>query len=159
MTDSARTARLASLIDSKKAVLCQLHELALRQRSIIEAGETNKLISLLAVKQAQLDQLQNLELNLETYRHEDPEQRVWSSRQARLDCQEVATTCSDLLDAIMQVEQECEQVMIHKKHQVEKQINATQSGVDATKAYLHAASHRGGAKNQSSGALDLCSES
>jgi flagellar biosynthesis/type III secretory pathway chaperone len=58
------TTQLADLVKRKHGVLVQLSALGVRQREIVEAGETTELLKLLATKQTMISTLQEIERDM-----------------------------------------------------------------------------------------------
>ena len=73
------TNRLAALIAAKVQVLEILARLSRRQLALIDAGEMTALVKLLASKQTVMAQLQKLEGQLQPFRGDDPDARVWQT--------------------------------------------------------------------------------
>ena len=67
MTTLLTTDELSRCIQQKHDVLAQLHELARRQLAVIASEDTDRLLSLLAVKQPLLNELQRLERALRSF--------------------------------------------------------------------------------------------
>src|SRR5262245_46737952 len=70
---------LSQLIENRHDLLVELYQLAKRQPDAIRAGESNRLLSLLAAKQRLLHELLRVDRLLDPFRDQDPERRIWRS--------------------------------------------------------------------------------
>jgi flagellar biosynthesis/type III secretory pathway chaperone len=129
------TELLADLIEQKCGVLTQLRQLARRQVDIVQDGETNKLLGLLAVKQTFLNQLQDLERKLDPFRSQDPESRHWRSAQHRQRARDAATRCESLLNEIILTEKQCESELIARRDTAATRLQGIHDIAQATNAY------------------------
>ena len=130
-----RTDQLSQLVNEKHAALQQLRELAVRQLALAEQPDPKGLISLLAVKQRLLDQLTKIESDLNPFRAEDPEERVWRSPQQRADCAEVSQACQALLREVMELDRQAAENLNARKQQNKVQIDAAHQAASARTAY------------------------
>jgi hypothetical protein len=131
------TDQLSKLIDAKHGVLLQLYELAQRQHALAESAQPGELISLLAVKQRLLDDLSTLEQQLDPFRQQDPQTRVWRSPADRARCAGVAGTCRQLLDQVMTLERDAMEVLQSRQQQTSATIRSANDAADARSAYLN----------------------
>lgn len=129
------TKQLAQLIDERFAVLVDLRQLAQRQRELIGAGDMTRLLSLLAVKQQRLNDLQLLETRLDAFRGQDPEQRVWHSLAERQRCREAAQQSEALLADIMSAERHCETILVQRRDHTAQLLQDCHRAAHATQAY------------------------
>src|SRR5688500_5980460 len=106
------TERLIELIAAKQQVVELLFGLARRQIELAEQAEMAPLLKLLAAKQTVLDQLQRLERQLDPYRGQDPDQRVWRNPSDRQRCQSQADRSSQLLGEVMVLEKQGEAALL-----------------------------------------------
>lgn len=134
---------LAKLIDAKHDVLGQLRELAGRQSELIPQSDMGRLLSLLAVKQRLLVELQSLERQLDPFRDQDPDQRLWRSPADRQHCREAADRCDSLLAEIMSMERKCESELIRRRDQASTLLQGIHIAASATQAYATALESRG----------------
>jgi len=135
------TAELTQLIDKKHEVLVQLCLLSRRQATMIDSSpEMNSLISLLAAKQQLISQLNQAERNLDPYRDEDPELRVWASPEHRRACAEKVRQCGIFLAEVMRLEKQGIDQLSQQRDETSKQLQSTSSGVQAHQAYTSAPS-------------------
>lgn len=129
---------LAALIDEKAGVLAQLRDLARRQAQIVDHGDINQLLALLAAKQQLLNELQALEQRLDPFRSDDPDRRRWRSSAHRQKTREVAERCEALLNEIMVVEKQCESEMTRRRDDAAARLQGTHNVLQATTAYARA---------------------
>ena len=95
---------LAALVAAKLKILELLARLAHKQLALADRGETTDLLKLLAAKQTVLAQLNQIERQLDPFRAQDPETRVWRTAADRQRCQRDAERCDELLAETMRVE-------------------------------------------------------
>ena len=111
----------------------------------------NRLLALLAAKQRLLVGLQTLERQLDPFRRQDPDERQWTSSEAREQCAQLAAESETLLAQIVRQEIESEQEM-HKHHDASaERLQAAHAAAMARGAY--AAEDRGTVRQ-----LDLSSD-
>jgi hypothetical protein len=134
-TNTTDTDRLGELIAAKLQVAQLLIGLARRQLDLAERGEMTALLKLLAAKQTVLDQLQRLERELDPYRDQDPERRVWRSAADRQRCQEQMDQCGRVLQEAMSLEKQGEAAMVRRRHAAAEALAQVQSATDARAAY------------------------
>lgn len=129
------TQLLADLIEQKHHLLTQIHALALRQVEYVDAGDTGKLLGLLAAKQSLLQNLQGLERQLDPFRHQDPDRRSWRSLQQRRTTHDLAARCESLLQQIMQIERHCEGHLMARRDAAAERLQQACTAVQAAQAY------------------------
>jgi hypothetical protein len=132
---AAATERLAALITAKRDALELVARLSRQQLELVRAGEMTWLIKLLAAKQTMLGQLQAIERELASFRDDDPEERRWSSPEARAACQADADRCNALLAGILQLESQSEAAMQAHRDAAAAALVTTQGATDARQAY------------------------
>lgn len=129
------TEQLSELIHRKHEVLAQLRDLGQRQQEVVQQGETSTLLKLLATKQTMIVALQNVEQELAPFHAEDPEQRVWPSREARSQCARQAAECNRLLQEIVELERYCGERMTLRRNEVAAQLRHVNTAGQARDAY------------------------
>ena len=136
MTAVAKTTeQLAKLVSAKRQVLKIVVQLGVRQVEMIEAGQVEDLLKLLAAKQTVLSQLQALERELAPYRDDDPERRDWTSPAARAACQAEASEANALIARSLELEKRAETLMVSRRDAAEQTLSAFQAASDARVAY------------------------
>jgi hypothetical protein len=128
--------QLAASIARKAQLLELLRKLAEAQLTLVNAGNMSRLMQVLGSKDSLLQQLQIVERQLDPFRDQDPEQRRWSSPEARLACQHDAARCTDLLAAIVMLEKQAEVEMTRRRDETAAQLQATYSSREAQGAYF-----------------------
>lgn len=129
------TDRLAALVAAKLQVVEILLRLSQRQRELIERDEMQGLVRLLAAKQSVLQQMQSLDRQLDPFRGEDPEQRVWRCATDRAACQAQAERCNALIAEAMELEKQAEAAMLARRDAAATVLAAAQTAADARFAY------------------------
>jgi hypothetical protein len=145
------TDRFAQLIDAKLTVLRQLQAIAQKQLLAIEESELTSLLSVLAAKQQLLDVLKQLDSQLEPYRAQDPESRIWRTPQDRVRCRQQAERCEAILRDVLGLEKQAESAMIRRREDVTNQIQQLDHAANAQRAYVQT-------PVAASSSLDLTSE-
>jgi hypothetical protein len=135
------TERLADLIEQKRDVLARLWQLAQRQTALVEESDLTRLLGLLAAKQVLLTQLQEVERQLNPYRDQDPEARVWRSPQVRERARRAAAECESMLGEIVRSELDCESKLVLRRDAAAHRLRADQDASSARAAYLQPAPH------------------
>lgn len=129
---------LAQLIDRKHDVLLHLRQLARRQQSTIDEQDMSGLMSLLAEKQRLLTLLQTVETQLNPFRKQDPERRVWRSADDRARCAEISAQCAELLQEVMQLERAGEFQLTARRDDAARRLQTTNHAGEACQAYSDA---------------------
>jgi hypothetical protein len=129
------TEQLAALVAAKLQVVEIVVRLGRRQLELVEAGDAVVLLKLLAAKQTVLDKLQAPERQLDPFREQEPEARVWRSPAHRRQCQAQAERCAALLAEAMELEKRGEAAMIARRDDAAQALSAVQSAADARAAY------------------------
>lgn len=149
--NSPSTEHLADLIDRKHTCLLQLRELGTQQMRLVDQGEMGELLKVLSGKQYLINLLQELEQQLDPYRHDDPESRQWRSPQDRARCAQQSEACQMLLDEVLQQEKVSEASLTVRRDEVARRLQGVHSARQARSAY---AQQSGPATSQ----LDLSSK-
>lgn len=130
------TELLARLVARKHEVLTHLRTLALRQRELVGEDDWAQLTKVLSTKQRLLDLLGQVERELEPFRAQTPEDRVWASAADRDACRRAADECATLLAEVMQLERESERAMIRRRDEAARQLAGLHSAGAARNAYV-----------------------
>lgn len=131
----ADTDRLSELIAAKLQVVELLGGLARRQLELAEQAEMAALLKVLAAKQTVLDQLQRLERQLDPYREQDPERRIWRSAADRQRCQQRMDQCGQVLNEVLLLEKQGEAALVRRRQAAALALEQVQSATDARTAY------------------------
>jgi hypothetical protein len=131
----ADTDRLAQLIAAKLQVVELLLGLARRQLALADQGDIPALLKLLSAKQTVIAQLQRLERELDAYRDQDPDSRVWQTAADRRRCQEQAARCATLLTEAMSLDRQGEAAMVQRRDSAAAALQLAHSAADAHSAY------------------------
>lgn len=152
MTNTLTTERLSQLILLKHDLLMQLRTLAHKQLEAIDADDIDRLLSVLAVKQPLLTNLQRVERSLDPFREQDPHRRQWRSSEDRRNCQLLADRGAQLLQELLLLEKQAETAALAQRDHTAVQLQATSGAFAAQQAYASVPNIT------SSGSLDLSSE-
>jgi hypothetical protein len=126
---------LSELIGAKREILGQLRDLGVRQREVIDSGDTDHLFRVLAAKQRLLADLQQVEQRLTPYREQDPDQRAWRSQQDRDHCAAKSEQCAHLLAEVIRQERESERAMVRRRDDTAMQLRAVHSAMHLQQSY------------------------
>ncbi len=135
---SSDTDRLADLVARKQACLLRLRALGTQQAECIASDGLGELLKLLAVKQAVIDQLQEVERQLDPFRGQDPDTRAWPTPQARARCAALADDCDRLLREILEQELASEQRLRVRRDDAATQLAQAHHTAEARGAYTAA---------------------
>jgi hypothetical protein len=130
------TALLTERMEQKLGLLAQLRDLGLHQAALIDAGDMTQLLKLLAAKQRLLAALQSLERELDRFRGDDPESRIWMSPEHRRRCADTAAACEELLRAVVEQERQSESQMRIRREDAAAQLEGTRCAAEVHHAYL-----------------------
>ncbi len=111
-------------------------QLCRRQVELIESGDLSTLLKVLAAKQQLLSGLQEVERQLDPFRHEHPDQRKWSSAAERERCARLATESDRMLGEIFQVEQRSAGDLQQRRHDAAQRLQRLHTAHEARGAYL-----------------------
>lgn len=130
------TDRLAQLIAAKRQVLEQVRILTEKQLEIIASGNATSLMRVLNAKERLIVNWQKLETQLEPYREEDPEARVWRTPQDRVRCGADVDECQLIIKNIVAMEEKGLGEMVEKRGRVSTQIHDAHNAARARSAYM-----------------------
>jgi hypothetical protein len=136
--DKLDTEILAQLVRAKRSCLVQLRNMGPKQMELVEQGNMTALLDLLSAKQRPLTELRRIELALDPFRVQDPEQRCWRSPEDRAACARQVEECQRLLREIMTREKQCEAVMVRRRDEAAVQLQGFQAAGQARGAYAAA---------------------
>ena len=145
------TDRLAQLIGKKLAVLERIREISRRQLEVVDVSEPSELMTVLAGRDRLLKVLHAIEREIDPFRGEDPDQRVWRSPEARRACRQAADRSDALLDEIMLFDKQVESELRRRRDHTAEQLNAAQSATQARKAFAPSMPRKPGGLDLSSG--------
>lgn len=141
---------LLDLLAQKFELLGQLQQLSVRQQQLIAAADMDRLTRLLAARQTLVGHLQQLQRQLEPFRHQDPDARQWRTTFERERGRQLAAGCESRLSEILALEKRSEAEM--SRHRVQASIDVPEfTRAIATAAY-------GQALPVAGGSIDLSSE-
>jgi hypothetical protein len=127
---------LTGLIQRRHDCLGRLCELGRRQLELIAGEELSHLLTVLAVKQRVLGELQVVERSLDPFRKQDPAGRRWRSNADREQCARLLADCESLLAEIVTQEQQSETAMRHQRDEVSQSLHHAHAAGAARGAYF-----------------------
>ncbi len=129
------TDRLAEVLRRKLECLLQLHELGQQQIALADGGDVNDLLRVLGAKQLLINQLHQLQRELEPYRDQDPERRVWRSDDDRRRCAQCNVQSEALFAEVLEQERRAEQVLQRRRDESLEQLREAYAGEHVRRAY------------------------
>ena len=129
------TENLAELIGRKHRCLIQLRELGRRQAALISSGDLGELLRMFAGKQRLIDQLQEIERNLDPFRAQPSQSRIWASAGVRNQCGDLVEQSQRLLDEILEQEEHNESALRLKREAAAAKLQSLQVTKHAKTAY------------------------
>ncbi len=136
------TLKLAKLIRQKLNVLKQVRELTRLQSDAIDNSEMKRLMNVLTAKTRLLRDLEAMDSDLKPFHAQDPDQRVWSSLEARAQCRLDSEQCQSVILEVMHAEKQCEKELAEKRDLTAARIDAAHCAAQARRAYAGKAPHR-----------------
>lgn len=143
MSDRWETDALTDLVGRKLRALLQLRELTARQPALIAEEDTPTLLRVFAAKQTLLDEIRRLDEQLEPFRHQAPESRVWRSPEHQARCRLAAEQCRRLVEEIKATEVRDRDALVARRTAVACQLDAAHAAAAARSAYRPAAASGG----------------
>jgi hypothetical protein len=126
---------LAELVEKKHDLLVQLRDVGLRQMELIDGGDMTQLLKLLSSKQRLLTALQDIERQLNPFRRENPDDRVWRNPADRQRCAEVAARSEALLAEVVAQEKRSETQLRAHRDRVAEELEGAHQAARAASAY------------------------
>ncbi|MDA7951064.1 MAG: hypothetical protein MPJ24_06200 [Pirellulaceae bacterium] len=131
------TDMLAMLIEQKYQHLVELEKLTSKQPRVIEQAEMTTLLQILTAKQTLLDTIQRIEKQLDPFRTQDPELRVWRSEAHRQNCQTLNEKSEKILSGILSQERECEEDLIQRREATSERLHTAHRARTAQNTYAN----------------------
>lgn len=129
------TERLFELIETKLHLLEEMQALTIEQSGQVAQHDMGALMAVLSRKQMLMESLQSVQLELISYRDEDPEARVWKSPEKRALCRTMVDRCDRLLSELIVQENRCLDNMNLKRDSVLTQLQQTVAAAQLQAAY------------------------
>lgn len=150
---------LVQLIDARFELLSRLITLSRQQRQAIEENQMTELMRVLSDKQKLIEMLAKVSRQLSPASKDDPQQRRWSSEEARQQCRERQEACEQMHVELLAMEAECESGLTSRRGDIEDQLMRLSGADQATKSYSQAGVANGHSVSGAKGArLDLSSD-
>jgi len=127
---------LGELVSRKFDCLVQLHELGCQQFLLVDSGEVTQLMKVLAAKQVLITRMQEIEVELNPFRDQKPEERQWASPAARARCADLIERGQQLFREVMAQEKRSELRLIERRDEVASRLRTAHSAHQARGAYL-----------------------
>lgn len=132
---SADTDTLSQLVRARYSCLVRLRDMGSKQLELIEDGNMTALLDLLSAKQRPLMELRRIELALDPYRGQDPDQRRWHKTEDRTACSRMVEECEALLREIVAQEKQCEATLTRRRDEAAVRLQGFHMAGQARGAY------------------------
>ena len=126
---------LAELVEKKHDLLVQLRDVGYRQMELIDGADMTQLLKLLSSKQRLLTALQDVERQLNPFRRENPDDRVWRTPADRARCAELAARSESLLAEVVEQEKRSETQLRAHRDRVAEELEGAHQAARAASAY------------------------
>ncbi len=126
---------LAALVQRKRLCLEQLQVLGQKQRELIDSDQVTRLLDLLSVKQRMLFELRKVDVALQPFARQSPQERNWGNPQQRQRCAADLEVCERLLAQIVVQQKEDEQTLIRRRDEVAQALRGMHVAGLAREAY------------------------
>jgi hypothetical protein len=104
---------------------------------LIVSGDMTQLLKLLASKQRVLGSLHGIERELDPFRREDPDRRLWRTAAERTRCAELSEQCNILLAEVVETEQRSESQMRMRRDDAATRLEGIHHAAQVRHAYAH----------------------
>lgn len=129
------TERLFELIETKLHLLEEMQALTIEQADQVVQHDMTALMVVLSRKQSLMESLQSVQMELLSYRDEDPDSRVWSSPDKRSRCKAMVQRSEQLLSELIVQENRCLDNMNVKRDSVLTQLQQNVAASQLQAAY------------------------
>ncbi|MBN1909852.1 MAG: hypothetical protein JW818_08950 [Pirellulales bacterium] len=136
---SLETDQLALLIEQKLACLTELYGMSQEQLALARDGKMTALLEVLAMKQQKIGRLQQIERAIAPFRHESPEDRHWSTPEARQRCADQLDQCETLLADLLALEKEGESQLTLRRDEAAQRLQHSHLAAAARGMYRQSA--------------------
>ncbi len=135
MVVKTSSSTLLTLARQRSECLGRVHKFAESQLALIDQGDMGRLLSLLAEKNREMEQLQEIETQLKPFRNVAAEQHEWASDDDRSQCQTLLSKSDLLLKEIITLEQTSESRLKAQRSNISQQLQSLRGATDASAAY------------------------
>jgi len=104
MSESSGTKKLQELGDLKLHLLRAARELSIQQVEVMQSDDVATLLTVLSRKSEILDTLKTLQKELDPYRNQEPEDRIWDSPDEQASCRKTFEQIDRLLEELSQMD-------------------------------------------------------
>jgi len=131
MSSTASTERLTTLIAERHRTLSRLRNVSAKQFQVLQRQSLNELHGLLAAKQTLIEDLVRLDQEIDPFRDEDPERRVWANPEQREACRQLVAECARWLAEVKELEAGAERLA---RQQLDETSKSMEQSVDRNRA-------------------------
>jgi hypothetical protein len=129
------TDTLSQLVRARYTCLVRLRDMGAKQLELIQDDNMTALLDLLSAKQRPLVELRRIELALDPFRGQDPDQRRWRGAEDRAACSRTAAECEALLREIVTREKQCEATLTRRRDEAAVRLQGFHVAGQARGAY------------------------
>ena len=131
----ASTEHLLECMRQRRNLLLAIRKLTEAQQASTGGSDASVTLGILARKESLIDELLILHQQLQPFHVDVPEQRVWSSPQRRVECQQLSDEGKALLTEILLIEQATIEQLSVKRDAVAAQLQNGTDSILASSAY------------------------
>ncbi len=133
--DLLTTDRLHQICARRLAVLRQLREQTIRQIELVDTGEGEQILTLLAQKQHLLDEIHDLQQQLLPFQSQDPDARQWASAELRNSCRQMVDEGQQILKELVAIESRSIDTLSRQRDSVASELQLHHSASTVRSAY------------------------
>jgi len=122
MSESSGTKKLQELGNLKLHLLRSARELSIQQIEVMQSDDVATLLTVLSRKSEILDTLKTLQKELDPYRNQEPEDRIWDSAEEQASCRKIFEEIDRLLEELSQMDNQALDQMTHQRDAMASQI-------------------------------------
>lgn len=126
------TDRLLALMTVKLELVASLHSLSASQQALLPNEDLSSFLGVIARRETLIDQLSRVQLELQTYQADDPEQRVWGSSDRRDHCRQLVDKIEALMNEVIRLDGEALEQMCQQRDIIAAELRY---GLDSTLAH------------------------
>lgn len=116
------TERLLALMECKLALVESLHMVSTSHRAISLGEDVSVTLGVIARRDAIVDQLLEVQLEMRTYQGDDPEQRVWVSPDRRQRCRSIAAKIDQVIKEVIQLDSQTLDAMCQQRDSIAAEL-------------------------------------
>lgn len=133
--------RLSQLVRARRDLMAAILKQSMACEAAVEAGLVESLITALAEKDQQVEQLKRLQAELQPHAEVAAESRSWPSEEMREQCRREIEQTAQLQAAILEIDARCEATMTLRRDELFNTLQQTTGSALAARAYATQTAH------------------